>query len=80
MDIRDGHQVTIDTVLGWVDETGNGVDGKTVCDLGCGVGSLSLPLAQRGAKVKRARPPRYERRSPSEERTKRQRHTHVVKG
>jgi len=51
MDIRDGHHVTIDTVLDWVDEEGNGVDGKTVCDLGCGVGSLAIPLATRGAKV-----------------------------
>mmetsp|Transcript_75747 Transcript_75747/g.152192 ORF Transcript_75747/g.152192 Transcript_75747/m.152192 type:complete len:291 (-) Transcript_75747:277-1149(-) len=51
MDIRDGHQQTIDTVLKWVDEAGNGVDGKSVCDLGCGVGSLAIPLAQRGAAV-----------------------------
>lgn len=51
LDIRDGHQETIDTVLEWVDEEGNGVAGKTVCDLGCGVGSLSIPLAQRGAQV-----------------------------
>ena len=51
MDIRDGHQVTIDTVLSWVDEAGNGVSGKTVCDLGCGVGTLAIPMAQRGAKV-----------------------------
>jgi len=51
MDIRDGHQVTIDKVLGWVDEDGNGVQGQSVCDLGCGVGSLAIPMAQRGAKV-----------------------------
>mmetsp|Transcript_48902 Transcript_48902/g.66650 ORF Transcript_48902/g.66650 Transcript_48902/m.66650 type:complete len:298 (-) Transcript_48902:289-1182(-) len=51
MDIRDGHQQTIDTVLSWVDEKDNGVEGKSVCDLGCGVGSLAIPLAQRGATV-----------------------------
>jgi len=51
LDIRDGHQVTIDTVMSWVDEAGNGVEGKTVCDLGCGVGTLAIPMAQRGAKV-----------------------------
>jgi len=51
LDIRDGHQETIDTVLQWVDEDDNGVDGKTVCDLGCGVGSLTIPLAKRGATV-----------------------------
>jgi len=51
LDIRDGHQVTIDKVLGWMDEEGNGVDGKTVCDLGCGVGTLAIPMAQRGAAV-----------------------------
>lgn len=50
MDIRDGHQETIDTVLSWVDADG-GLSGKTACDLGCGVGSLAIPLAQRGAKV-----------------------------
>lgn len=51
LDIRDGHQQTIDTVLDWVDEAGNGVDGKTLCDLGCGVGTLAIPMAKRGAKV-----------------------------
>jgi len=51
MDIRDGHQVTIDTVLAWCDETPEQLKGKTVCDLGCGVGSLAIPLAQRGAVV-----------------------------
>jgi len=45
-EIRDGHQQTIDKVLEWIQP-----DGKKVCDLGCGVGSLALPLAQRGATV-----------------------------
>ena len=45
-EIRDGHQQTIDKVLEWIQP-----NGKSVCDLGCGVGSLALPLAQRGATV-----------------------------
>jgi len=52
MDIRDGHQETIDTVLAWLDADGEGATkGKTICDLGCGVGTLAIPLAQRGATV-----------------------------
>ncbi len=51
LDIRDGHQETIDTVLEWVDEDKATVQGKSYCDLGCGVGSLAIPLAQRGATV-----------------------------
>ncbi len=49
-DIRLGHQQTIDRVLSWLKEEGN-LEGLTVCDVGCGTGSLSLPLAQLGAKV-----------------------------
>lgn len=45
-EIRDGHGQTIDKVLGWAE-----ADGRTVCDLGCGVGSLAIPLAQKGATV-----------------------------
>jgi len=45
-DIRDGHAQTVDKVLDWAD-----VEGKSVCDLGCGVGSLAIPLALRGATV-----------------------------
>jgi magnesium-protoporphyrin O-methyltransferase len=59
MDIRDGHQVTIDTVLAWVDDSA-AISGKTVCDLGCGVGSLAIPLAKRGAKVRTRSPPKVE--------------------
>lgn len=51
LDIRDGHQETIDTVLEWVDQDKASVEGKSYCDLGCGVGSLAIPLAQRGASV-----------------------------
>jgi magnesium-protoporphyrin O-methyltransferase len=49
-DIRIGHQQTIDTVLGWLNAHGN-LANLTICDAGCGVGSLSIPLAQAGAKV-----------------------------
>jgi magnesium-protoporphyrin O-methyltransferase len=48
--IRKGHQKTVDTVLGWLEADGNLAD-LTICDAGCGVGSLSIPLAQAGASV-----------------------------
>ena len=50
MDIREGHAVTVDKVLNWLAEEG-GVKGVSVCDAGCGTGSLSIPLALQGAKV-----------------------------
>ncbi|MEO1211413.1 MAG: magnesium protoporphyrin IX methyltransferase [Cyanobacteria bacterium J06638_20] len=50
LDIRTGHQQTVDTVLEWLQADGN-LEGLTICDAGCGVGSLSIPLAQLGAKV-----------------------------
>lgn len=50
LDIRTGHAQTVDKVLRWLDEEG-GVEGTTVCDAGCGTGSLSIPLALRGATV-----------------------------
>jgi magnesium-protoporphyrin O-methyltransferase len=46
--IRIGHQKTVDNVLAWLEEQGN-LGGRSFCDAGCGVGSLSLPLAQLGA-------------------------------
>jgi magnesium-protoporphyrin O-methyltransferase len=49
LDIRTGHQQTIDKVLGWLSNENN--SGKTVCDAGCGVGSLSLPMAKKFKKV-----------------------------
>ncbi len=49
-DIRIGHQQTIDTVVGWLKDDGN-LSGLVICDAGCGVGSLSIPLAQEGALV-----------------------------
>lgn len=51
LDIRTGHAQTVDKVLGWVDADGTAKAGETFCDAGCGVGSLSLPLAERGAQV-----------------------------
>ncbi|MGF1588842.1 MAG: magnesium protoporphyrin IX methyltransferase [Pleurocapsa sp.] len=48
--IRQGHQQTIDTVVGWLKDDGNLADLK-ICDAGCGVGSLSIPLAQAEATV-----------------------------
>ncbi|WP_107671400.1 magnesium protoporphyrin IX methyltransferase [Cyanothece sp. BG0011] len=49
-DIRLGHQQTIDTVVAWLKADENLAD-LSICDAGCGVGSLSLPLAQEGAKI-----------------------------
>lgn len=49
MNIRIGHQQTVDTVVNWLVADGNLAD-ITICDAGCGVGSLSIPLAKAGAK------------------------------
>jgi magnesium-protoporphyrin O-methyltransferase len=46
--IRIGHQKTVDNVLAWLQEQGNLAE-RSFCDAGCGVGSLTLPLAQLGA-------------------------------
>lgn len=48
--IRTGHQKTIDNVLEWFAQDGD-LSEITVCDAGCGVGSLAIPLARMGAKV-----------------------------
>ncbi len=50
LDIRDGHQQTIDTVVSWLEADGN-LNQLSICDAGCGVGSLTLPLAKEGATV-----------------------------
>jgi magnesium-protoporphyrin O-methyltransferase len=50
LDIRYGHQQTVEKVLGWLKSDDNLV-GLSICDAGCGVGSLSIPLAEAGAKV-----------------------------
>ena len=49
MDIRVGHQQTVDKVLDWT--AGMDMKGVTVCDAGCGTGSLAIPLALRGASI-----------------------------
>ncbi|CAJ1966989.1 unnamed protein product [Cylindrotheca closterium] len=50
LDIRTGHDQTIQKILNWVQADGDN-KGKTFCDCGCGVGSLAIPLAQMGAKI-----------------------------
>ena len=50
LDIRNGHDQTIQKILNWIADDGD-IKGKSVCDCGCGVGSLAVPLAQMGAKV-----------------------------
>jgi magnesium-protoporphyrin O-methyltransferase len=42
--VRIGHQQTVDTLLGWFEADKN-LEGLSICDAGCGVGSLSIPLA-----------------------------------
>ncbi|EOD12327.1 protoporphyrin IX methyltransferase [Emiliania huxleyi CCMP1516] len=52
LDIRTGHGQTVDKILKWVDSDGReSLSDGTWCDAGCGVGSLAIPLAQRGATV-----------------------------
>ena len=46
--IRVGHQKTVDEVLAWLQEQGQ-LEHRSFCDAGCGVGSLSIPLAGLGA-------------------------------
>ncbi|MEM9219698.1 MAG: magnesium protoporphyrin IX methyltransferase [Cyanobacteria bacterium P01_F01_bin.150] len=50
LNIRKGHQKTVNTVIEWLKEDSN-LTGFSICDAGCGVGSLSIPLAKEGAIV-----------------------------
>jgi magnesium-protoporphyrin O-methyltransferase len=50
LDIRTGHQQTVDTLLEWF-AADNNLAGLSICDAGCGVGSLSIPLATAKAVV-----------------------------
>ncbi|KAH9300938.1 hypothetical protein KI387_012521 [Taxus chinensis] len=50
LDIREGHAQTVEKVLQMVKKDGSS-EGITVCDAGCGTGSLSIPLAMEGAVV-----------------------------
>ncbi len=47
--IRIGHQKTVEDVLNWIKDSGS-IENISFCDAGCGVGSLSIPLAQMGAR------------------------------
>ncbi|BAW95245.1 magnesium protoporphyrin O-methyltransferase [[Synechococcus] sp. NIES-970] len=48
-DIRVGHQQTIDKVVAWLKADQN-LNLRSICDAGCGVGSLSIPLKEAGAR------------------------------
>lgn len=48
-DIREGHAQTVEKVLGWLG--GSPLAGVSVCDAGCGTGSLAIPLAFKGASI-----------------------------
>ncbi|GLJ30321.1 hypothetical protein SUGI_0599820 [Cryptomeria japonica] len=50
LDIREGHAQTVEKVLQMVKKDGS-LNGISVCDAGCGTGSLSIPLAMEGAIV-----------------------------
>lgn len=50
MDIRVGHAKTVENVLKMLTDEGP-LKGISVCDAGCGTGSLSIPLAKQGAVV-----------------------------
>uniref|UniRef100_A0A1J3KAK5 Magnesium protoporphyrin IX methyltransferase, chloroplastic n=1 Tax=Noccaea caerulescens TaxID=107243 RepID=A0A1J3KAK5_NOCCA len=49
-DIRIGHAKTVENAMLMLTEEGS-LAGVTVCDAGCGTGSLSIPLAKEGAIV-----------------------------
>ena len=51
LDIRTGHDQTIQKILNWAKADGDN-EGKSFCDCGCGVGSLAIPLAQMGKIIK----------------------------
>lgn len=48
--IREGHKQTIETVVNWL-KTDENLSELTICDAGCGTGSLAIPLAKEGATV-----------------------------
>lgn len=49
LDIRQGHAQTVEKVLKLLKD--RPLQGITICDAGCGTGSLSIPLALEGAEV-----------------------------
>lgn len=50
LDIRIGHSKTVENTLKMLTDEGP-LQGATVCDAGCGTGSLAIPLAKEGAIV-----------------------------
>ncbi|XP_052184059.1 magnesium protoporphyrin IX methyltransferase, chloroplastic [Diospyros lotus] len=50
LDIRIGHAKTVENAILMLTDEGP-LQGVTVCDAGCGTGSLSIPLAKKGAIV-----------------------------
>lgn len=49
-DIRLGHSKTVENAMKMLKDKGS-LQGVTVCDAGCGTGSLAIPLAKEGAVV-----------------------------
>ena len=45
LDIRSGHDQTIQKILNWIQADGD-ASSRTFCDCGCGVGSLAIPLSK----------------------------------
>lgn len=52
-DIRVGHAKTVENTLQMLKDEGS-LQGVTICDAGCGTGSLAIPLAKEGAVVSAA--------------------------
>lgn len=50
LDIRTGHDQTVQKVVGWLKDEGD-LENCTIADCGCGTGSLAVPLAMEGAAV-----------------------------
>ncbi|KAG0512567.1 hypothetical protein BDA96_10G025400 [Sorghum bicolor] len=51
LDIREGHAQTVAAALSMLRDSPLELAGTTVCDAGCGTGSLAIPLAAEGADV-----------------------------
>ncbi|CAL5036507.1 unnamed protein product [Urochloa decumbens] len=51
LDIREGHAQTVAAALSMLRDSPLPLAGATVCDAGCGTGSLAIPLAAEGADV-----------------------------
>ncbi|KMZ70281.1 Magnesium protoporphyrin IX methyltransferase [Zostera marina] len=51
LDIRIGHAKTVENTILMLKDGSGSLSGITICDAGCGTGSLSIPLAKEGAIV-----------------------------